>query len=81
QDGQLAIVIVGALVSKLLEVLHKPPRALLGSPADTQLPDWAQESPDWLPPPVPLRILISVPRLSSLNAIPVPDLCMSSLCH
>ncbi|DAA14026.1 TPA: JY-1 [Bos taurus] len=81
QVGRLAVIIVGALVSKLLEVLHRPPRSLLGSPANTQLPDWAQESIDLLPPSCPLRILITVPRLGSLNAIPAPDLCMFSLCH
>ncbi|KAF4009607.1 hypothetical protein G4228_001115, partial [Cervus hanglu yarkandensis] len=31
-------------------LLHRPPRSLLGSPANTQLPDWAQESIDLLPP-------------------------------
>uniref|UniRef100_A0A4W2BS45 Uncharacterized protein n=1 Tax=Bos indicus x Bos taurus TaxID=30522 RepID=A0A4W2BS45_BOBOX len=64
-----------------LYILHRPPRSLLGSPANTQLPDWAQESIDLLPPSCPLRILITVPRLGSLNAIPAPDLCMFSLCH
>ncbi|KAB0359155.1 hypothetical protein FD754_003311, partial [Muntiacus muntjak] len=49
--------------------LHRPPRSLLGSPANTQLPDWAQET------------LKTVSRLSSLNTIPAPDLCVFSLCH
>ncbi|KAB0377447.1 hypothetical protein FD755_011891 [Muntiacus reevesi] len=55
--------------SPLWILLHRPPRSLLGSPANTQLPDWAQET------------LITVSRLSSLNTIPAPDLCVFSLCH